>query len=88
MYTTIDETHQPSSYPHGRHVGIGFEMLVLSLRYWHWMTIVRQVRIPMFDVLTLGPKLDMLTLRSRREFQDVEVGFKTSPLVSRCWCWV
>ena len=53
-YTTVDESHQPSSYPHGRHVGIGFEMLALGLRHWRWTRIASQVRIPVFDVLTLG----------------------------------
>jgi len=88
-YTTVDETHQPSSYPHGRHVGIGFEMLVLSLRYRHWTRIISQVRIPVFDMLTLGSRLDMLALGSRRLvsrcrgwFRDVSVSFEMLALGS------
>ena len=88
-YTTVDETHQPSSYPHGRHVDIGFEMLASSLRYWRWTRIVSQVRIPMFDVLTLGSRLDMLVLGSRRWvsrcrgwFRDVSVSFEMLALGS------
>ena len=53
-YTTVDKSHQLSSYPHGWHVGIGFEMLVLGLRHWRGTRITSQVRIPVFDVLTLG----------------------------------
>jgi hypothetical protein len=30
-HTTVDESHQLSSYPHGRRVGTGFDMLALAL---------------------------------------------------------
>ena len=50
-------------------------MLALGSRCWRWTRIANRVRIPVFDVLTLGSSSDKLTLGSRR-------------WISRCWRWV
>ena len=82
--TTINESCQLSLYPHGRHVGIGFEMLLLDSRHWHWMRTASHVFIPMIDVLALGLRCWVQTCWHWVQVWVIGIEFYISSLGSDC----